>query len=162
MIDILVPDEEEGTKAVVRNWLKSIGDRVEADEPLVEIETDKVTMEVASPGDGILAEILLKTDDDAPSGALLGRLSTEAGSTAAMPEAEKAPAAKEALSEKAPGAAPAVQAPVPSRPAGCHGIQYRPGCHSRNRARRSDHARRCREGRRCGCSPGSGPQQLRM
>ncbi|MFA6117605.1 MAG: 2-oxo acid dehydrogenase subunit E2 [Sphingomonas sp.] len=74
MIDILVPFEQEGTKAIVRSWLKKPGDRVALNDPLVELETDKVTQEVPSPGDGILDVILLDTDAEAVPGALLGRL----------------------------------------------------------------------------------------
>ncbi len=78
MIDILVPEEQEGTKAVVRTWLKRIGDRVEENDPLVELETDKVAMEVPAPAAGVLREILLDTDADAVPGAVLGRISPEA------------------------------------------------------------------------------------
>ncbi|MEA3043815.1 MAG: hypothetical protein QOH47_1653 [Sphingomonadales bacterium] len=74
MIDVLVPDEQEGTKAVVRAWLKQIGDRVEENDPLVELETDKVAMEVPAPAAGVLREILLHSDDDAVPGAVLGRI----------------------------------------------------------------------------------------
>jgi len=74
MIDILVPVEQEGTKAIVRSWLKKIGDAVAENDPLVELETDKVTQEVPAPVAGILAEILLDTDAEAEPGALLGRL----------------------------------------------------------------------------------------
>lgn len=74
MIDILVPAEQEGTKAIVRSWLKKIGDRVALDDPLVELETDKVTQEVPSPFTGVLAEILLDTDAEAVPGAVLGRM----------------------------------------------------------------------------------------
>ncbi|MFN2473353.1 MAG: dihydrolipoamide acetyltransferase family protein, partial [Sphingomicrobium sp.] len=73
-IDILVPDEQEGTKAVVRSWLKKVGDTVALNDPLVELETDKVTQEVPSPGEGVLDEILLDSDAEAEPGALLGRL----------------------------------------------------------------------------------------
>ena len=48
--DIVVPTEQEGTKAVLKNWLKALGDSVRVDEPLVEIETDKVAVEIASTG----------------------------------------------------------------------------------------------------------------
>ena len=74
MIDVLVPEEQEGTKAVVRAWLKQVGDRVEENDPLVELETDKVAMEVPAPAAGVLREILLHTDDDAVPGAILGRI----------------------------------------------------------------------------------------
>ena len=77
MIEIRVPDEQEGTKAVVRAWLKQIGDAVAENDPLVELETDKVTQEVPSPAAGVLTEIVLDTDAEAVPGALLGRISTE-------------------------------------------------------------------------------------
>ena len=62
MIDVVVPAEQEGTKAVVRAWLRKVGDRVQANDPLVELETDKVAMEVAAPADGVLQEIVLARD----------------------------------------------------------------------------------------------------
>ncbi|MDQ3139728.1 MAG: hypothetical protein M3Q15_03285 [Pseudomonadota bacterium] len=65
MIDILVPIEQEGTQAVVRAWLKAVGDRVEINDPLVELETDKVAVEVPAPAAGILREIVLHSDADA-------------------------------------------------------------------------------------------------
>src|SRR4029079_13475613 len=72
-----VPDEQEGTKAVVRAWLKAVGDAVAENDPLVELETDKVTQEVPAPVAGVLAEIVLDTDAEAVPGDLLGRISTE-------------------------------------------------------------------------------------
>src|SRR5688572_20219333 len=74
MIDVLVPAEQEGTQAVVRAWLKRVGDRVEVNDPLVELETDKVAMEVPAPAAGVLREILLDTDAEAVPGAVLGRI----------------------------------------------------------------------------------------
>jgi len=74
VIDIVVPDEQEGTKAVVRAWLKKVGDPVAEHDPLVEIETDKVTQEVAAPAAGVLAQILLDSDAEAEPGAVLGRI----------------------------------------------------------------------------------------
>jgi len=74
MIDVVVPAEQEGTKAVVRAWLKQVGDRVEVNDPLVELETDKVAMEVPAPAAGVLREILLHSDADAVPGAVLGRI----------------------------------------------------------------------------------------
>ena len=49
MIDIVVPPEQEGTKAVVRAWLKAVGETVTPDEPLVELDTDKVAQEIGAP-----------------------------------------------------------------------------------------------------------------
>ena len=74
MIDVLVPVEQEGTKAVVRTWLKQVGEKVELNDPLVELETDKVAMEVPAPAAGVLREILLHSDEDAVPGAVLGRI----------------------------------------------------------------------------------------
>ena len=84
MIEVRVPDEQEGTKAVVRAWLKRIGDAVAVNDPLVELETDKVTQEVPAPAAGVLAEIVLDTDAEAVPGALLGRISE--GSNSVHPE----------------------------------------------------------------------------
>ena len=75
--EVRVPDEQEGTKAVVRAWLKRVGDRVEVNDPLVELETDKVTQEVPAPCAGVLSEILLDADAEAVPGALLGRISPQ-------------------------------------------------------------------------------------
>ena len=94
MIDILVPFEQEGTKAIVRSWLKQPGDRVSLNDPLVELETDKVTQEVPSPGDGILDLILLDTDAEAVPGDILGRLrSADAAAAAQFAEDAAPPAA---------------------------------------------------------------------
>ena len=89
LIEVRVPDEQEGTKAVVRAWLKQIGDAVAENDPLVELETDKVTQEVPAPAAGVLAEIVLDTDAEAVPGALLGRISTqESARPERRPEAE--------------------------------------------------------------------------
>jgi 2-oxoglutarate dehydrogenase E2 component (dihydrolipoamide succinyltransferase) len=77
LIDVVVPEEQEGTKAVVRAWLKAVGDQVAENDPLVELETDKVTQEVPAPAAGVLAEIVLDSDAEAVPGAVLGRISAE-------------------------------------------------------------------------------------
>ncbi len=82
-IEIRVPDEQEGTSAVVRAWYKRVGDRVAIDEPVVELETDKVTLEVASPVAGVLSAICIESDGEAVPGALLGRIEEE---TSVRPE----------------------------------------------------------------------------
>ncbi len=95
-IEIRVPDEQEGTKAVVRAWLKRVGDVVAVNDPLVELETDKVTQEVPSPAAGVLSEILLETDAEAVPGALLGRISSDAFPAPFVPsEVETAATPKE-------------------------------------------------------------------
>ncbi len=79
MIDVIVPVEQEGTQAVVRAWLKKVGDQVEENDPLVELETDKVAVEVPAPVAGVLCEILLETGAEAVPGAVLGRLAPAIG-----------------------------------------------------------------------------------
>lgn len=86
MIEVRVPDEQEGTKAVVRAWLKRVGDAVAENDPLVELETDKVTQEVPAPAAGVLAEIVLDTDAEAVPGALLAKIQTEGAQSAARTE----------------------------------------------------------------------------
>lgn len=89
MIDVRVPDEQEGTKAVVRAWLKKVGEAVAVNDPLVELETDKVTQEVPSPAAGVLTEILLDTDDTAEPGALLARIDASGAPVQAGTEGER-------------------------------------------------------------------------
>ena len=101
MIEVRVPDEQEGTKAVVRTWLKQIGDAVAENDPLVELETDKVTQEVPAPAAGVLAEIVLDTDAEAVPGALLARISTDSSQKAVAPE-EKRSISETALTAPAP------------------------------------------------------------
>ena len=102
MIEVRVPEEQEGTKAVVRAWLKQVGDAVAENDPLVELETDKVTQEVPAPAAGVLAEIVLDTDAEAVPGAVLGRISSSSRAKAGAQEAKPAPA----LSRKAPSGGP--------------------------------------------------------
>ncbi|MBA2466658.1 MAG: 2-oxo acid dehydrogenase subunit E2 [Sphingomonas sp.] len=96
MIDVVVPDEQEGTKAVVRGWLRQVGDTVALNDPLVELETDKVTQEVPAPAAGVLAEIVLDTDAEAVPGALLGRISSSSPAQAGVQEARPVTTAAEA------------------------------------------------------------------
>lgn len=99
-IDILLPaDQAEGTTNTVGKWFKSAGDTVTADEPLLEITTDKVTVEIAAPGDGVLVEILKAEGDTVEPGEPLGRIGP-AGSVA--PAASAAPVAAAGASEIAP------------------------------------------------------------
>ena len=102
--DIRAPIEQEGTKAVVRKWLKKVGDAVRVDEPVVELETDKVAVEVAAEAAGVLAEIVLEPGQDAEPGALLGRLTAEAGQAAPKTGSPKHAEAKAALESPATAA----------------------------------------------------------
>ena len=108
LIDVRVPEEQEGTKTVVRAWLRQIGDQVAENDPLVELETDKVTQEVPAPAAGVLAEIVLDTDAEAVPGALLGRI--EVGGSPAKAGAQGAAPAERpnfAAADAAPGPRPA-------------------------------------------------------
>ena len=108
MIEVRVPDEQEGTKAVVRAWLRQVGDLVFENEPLVEIETDKVTQEVPAPAAGVLAEIVLDTDAEAVPGALLARIETDSTpAKAGGQDAKPAAASESEAAHAAPGPRPA-------------------------------------------------------
>ena len=74
-LDIRAPAEQtEGTRSQLLRWLKRVGDAVAENEPLIEIETDKVTVEVAAPASGVLVEILKHEQEEVVPGELLGRL----------------------------------------------------------------------------------------
>ncbi|PPQ39163.1 2-oxoglutarate dehydrogenase E2 component [Rhodoblastus acidophilus] len=116
--DVVVPTLGESvSEATIGRWFKKIGDVVKADEPLLELETDKVTLEVNAPAAGTLAEIIAKDGDTVSPGALLGKIggAAVAGATAAAPAAE-APAAAPAPVAAAPVAA-SVGAGAPPSPA---------------------------------------------
>lgn len=74
---ILSEDQREGTKATVSQWLYNVGDIVKQNEPIVEIETDKVMMEVIAPVDGQITEINLNTGDEVSGSAILGVIDPE-------------------------------------------------------------------------------------
>ena len=116
MIEVRVPDEQEGTKAVVRAWLKQIGDAVAENDPLVELETDKVTQEVPAPAAGVLAEIVLDTDAEAVPGALLARINASTPAQAGAQEAK-----------------PSVSAGGKEEPAGSPGPRPAPGISQESR-----------------------------
>lgn len=97
--DIVMPLEQEGSKSIVRAWLKKIGDAVKQDEPVVELETDKVAVEVSAPTDGVLAAITLNEGDEAAPGATLGILSLVTPDAATMQTTPQA----QATSRSAPG-----------------------------------------------------------
>lgn len=105
-IEIKVPTLGESvTEAEVAKWFKQVGDAVAADEPLVELETDKVTLEVNAPAAGVLAEILAPAGAEVEVGALLGRID-ETGAAVASAPAAAAPAAAAPEPETELAAAP--------------------------------------------------------
>jgi 2-oxoglutarate dehydrogenase E2 component (dihydrolipoamide succinyltransferase) len=106
MADIRVPTLGESvTEATVGKWFKQPGDAVAVDEPLVELETDKVTLEVPAPAAGVLGDIAAKTGDTVGVAALLGQIKEGA---AAAPAKAAAPAAKPPEAPK-PAPAPAAK-----------------------------------------------------
>ena len=122
--EVLMPALGESvTEGTVTTWLKSVGDAVEIDDPLVEVSTDKVDSEVPSPAAGFLAEIRVAEDDTVEVGTVLAVISAQAPTTAATPAQPAAPAAPApapvAATVSAPTApaAPAPVAPTPSAPA---------------------------------------------
>ncbi|WP_215753528.1 2-oxoglutarate dehydrogenase complex dihydrolipoyllysine-residue succinyltransferase [Acetobacter sp. P5B1] len=106
-VEIKVPTLGESvTTATVAKWLKKAGDTVAADEPIVELETDKVSVEVPAPQAGVLGTEVAKVGDEVEVGALLTTLEPGAAGAAK-------PAAKAAPSEKKAASAPAAPAPAP-------------------------------------------------
>jgi 2-oxoglutarate dehydrogenase E2 component (dihydrolipoamide succinyltransferase) len=111
MTEIRVPTLGESvTEATIGRWFKKAGDEVKVDEPLVELETDKVTIEVPAPTAGVLSDIAVKDGETVAVGALLGEIKPGAGAPASAAPAKAAP-------QPASAAAPAAQAAPPPRPA---------------------------------------------
>jgi len=103
LADVLVPPNGEGTRATVLRWCKAVGDAVVKDEPLVELETDKVTVEIPAPADGTLIEVLKQVNAEVNPDEVLARLSLSGASSApqdtASPTATEAPAGAPSLPE---------------------------------------------------------------
>src|ERR1044071_4658686 len=133
--DVVMPQMGESiAEGTVSRWLKKVGDKVERDEPLLEISTDKVDAEIPSPAAGVLTEILAKEGDTVPVNAVVARIAAEGEASAPAPapapkpepapapepaappaEAKKEPeqkAADEAMQQEVQQEAPAVE-PAP-------------------------------------------------
>ncbi|MFH9823621.1 2-oxoglutarate dehydrogenase, E2 component, dihydrolipoamide succinyltransferase [Streptomyces bobili] len=110
--DVVLPALGESvTEGTVTRWLKSVGDSVEADEPLLEVSTDKVDTEIPAPTSGVLLEITVGEDETAEVGAKLAVI----GAPGAAPAAAPAPAAPAPAAAPTPApAAPAAPAPAPT------------------------------------------------
>src|SRR5690606_29356631 len=110
--DVLVPQLSESvSEATLLEWKKQPGEAVEADEILIEVETDKVVLEVPAPASGVLKEIVKGDGSTVTSGEVLARIDTEAkAAAAAAPAAAEAPAAPAAAAPAPAAAAPAVSA----------------------------------------------------
>jgi 2-oxoglutarate dehydrogenase E2 component (dihydrolipoamide succinyltransferase) len=107
MADIRVPTLGESvTEATIGRWFKHAGDSVAVDEPLVELETDKVTIEVPAPAAGVLSEILVKDGETVAPGALLGQIKEGAGAPAKPAPPPPQPAPVPAAPKAAPADAP--------------------------------------------------------
>ena len=114
MTDIVVPTLGESvSSATVARWLKKAGDAVVADEPLVELETDKVTVEVNAPVGGVITAIAADTGAEVLPGAVLGSIEAGAAATA-KPAAAPAPSAKPASAPAPAPAAASAHAPLPA------------------------------------------------
>lgn len=112
-IEITVPDLGESiTEATVAKWFKKVGDPIAADEPLLELETDKVTLEVPAPSAGVLQEILVIDGTNVEVGAILGSIAE--GAVQAAPEATKPSATKPPVSAAPEPPAPAATALSPA------------------------------------------------
>ncbi|MFZ4532998.1 MAG: 2-oxoglutarate dehydrogenase complex dihydrolipoyllysine-residue succinyltransferase [Alsobacter sp.] len=113
--EIRVPTLGESvTEATIGKWFKKPGEAVKADEPLVELETDKVTLEVNAPSAGVLSEIVAKDGETVGVGALLGSISAGGAAAAPAPAVKAAEPAKVAEAPKA--AVPAAKALVADTP----------------------------------------------
>ncbi|MBT2383248.1 biotin/lipoyl-containing protein, partial [Streptomyces sp. ISL-11] len=104
---------ESVSEGTVTRWLKAEGERVEADEPLLEVSTDKVDTEIPAPASGILASIKVAEDETVEVGAELAIIDDGTGAAAEAPAATEAPAEAPA----APAEAPAPVAEAPAAPA---------------------------------------------
>jgi 2-oxoglutarate dehydrogenase E2 component (dihydrolipoamide succinyltransferase) len=112
--EIRVPTLGESvTEATIGKWLKKVGDAIVADEPLVELETDKVSIEVPAPVSGVLTEITAQEGDNVGLDALLGQI--DASGAAAAPAAK--PAAAPAAAPVAAAAPAATSSSMPAAPA---------------------------------------------
>jgi 2-oxoglutarate dehydrogenase E2 component (dihydrolipoamide succinyltransferase) len=119
MTEIRVPTLGESvTEATIGRWFKKAGDEVKVDEPLVELETDKVTIEVPAPTAGVLSDIAVKDGETVAVGALLGEIKPGAGApaSAAPPKAAPQASAAPAPQPPRPAAAKAPAANIPLAP----------------------------------------------
>ncbi|HBH25926.1 MAG TPA: dihydrolipoamide succinyltransferase [Rhodospirillaceae bacterium] len=110
MVDIVVPTLGESvTEAVVARWLKQPGEAVATDEPVAELETDKVTLEVPAPAAGALTEIVAQEGSTVGPGAVLGRVEAGAKGSSSPAPAKEAPEPKTAPKKEGPKTGPAAR-----------------------------------------------------
>src|SRR5450432_3008821 len=117
-VDIRVPSESfEGTRSRLVRWLKAAGQSVEQGEPLIEVETDKVTVEIPAPAAGVLGEPLKVAEDELNVGDLLGQVLPAAGAPPPVAAATARPATPAPAARPAAGIAAAAGAAALLSPA---------------------------------------------
>src|SRR5262245_45909411 len=122
MIDVVMPQMGESiVEGTLTKWLKKAGERVERDEPLFEISTDKVDTEIPSPGAGVLSEVMVEEGKTVAINTVVARIDeggngagSSAPAAAAAPPAQQESAPADKTSEPAPAAAPAAPQPPPA------------------------------------------------
>ncbi|OOG71961.1 Dihydrolipoyllysine-residue succinyltransferase component of 2-oxoglutarate dehydrogenase complex [Ensifer sp. M14] len=115
--EIRVPTLGESvSEATVGTWFKKVGDAIKADEPLLELETDKVTIEVPAPSAGVLSEIVAQAGETVGLGALLGQIAAGAGAAAAAPAAAAEKKAEPAAAAPAAAVATPAASSMPPAP----------------------------------------------
>src|SRR5438445_285347 len=144
-VQITMPEMGESvTEGTILEWLKRVGDTVEADEGVVEVSTDKVDAEVPAPASGVLAEILVQPDETVSTGTVVARIAPGA-SVARMPPGEPTPRTERAQPETvrqrpAHGNGAANATPVAARMADAAGVDLEAveGSGPRGRVNKSD------------------------
>lgn len=110
ILEVKVPELSESvSEASLMQWKKKVGEAVAAEEILIEIETDKIILEVPAPGAGVLSEVVVSDGGSVTSGQVIAKIDTEAKGAAAAPAKQEA--------APAPAPAPAAPAPTPAAPA---------------------------------------------
>ncbi len=120
-IEIRMPvDSQEGTTSVIESWMKNVGDIVHRHEPLLEINTDKVAVEIPAPDSGVLVEILKQPGESVSPGELIGRI--QKGNGAVLPSKEAQPEAPEVRQEISERHSREMLSPAVRRMVAKHGI----------------------------------------
>src|SRR6187200_237405 len=115
--EVVMPQMGESiAEGTITKWLVKVGDKVERDQPLFEISTDKVDAEIPSPAAGVISEIRHQAGETVAVNKVVAMIGGEAGAAAPAPAAEAAPAAAPAPAAPA-AAAPAAAPPAPAAPA---------------------------------------------
>jgi len=124
LIDVVVPENSEGTEATVLKWWHKVGDLVTQHQPLLELETDKVTVEVPAPASGELVEILKRESESVEPGAILARMRQGASIVESAPAPAPEKTRPEAPASKvAPAARSHLQSPAVRRLLAEHGLE---------------------------------------